>query len=106
MFESTEELDFGEKLLGELLSYLRKSKEMSLLMLSRQIKKIFVENSVVEIYGEDPSLVELEQNEKFNKVLSSFFEERQLSFKVKTKQPDGKDLEELKMLLGSKLKII
>lgn len=106
MFESTEELDFGEKLLGELLSYLRKSKEMSLLMLSRQIKKIFVENSVVEIYGEDPSLVELEKNEKFNKVLSSFFEERQLTFKVKTKQPDGKDLEELKMLLGSKLKII
>ena len=37
-------IDFGEKLLGELLSYLRKSKEMSLLMLSRQIKKIFVEN--------------------------------------------------------------
>ena len=44
------------KLLGELLGYLRQSKEMSLLMLCRQIKSIKVKDGIAEIVSDDNNI--------------------------------------------------
>ena len=101
-----EHFDLGTKLLGELLSYLRKNKEMSALMHCRQIKTIAVSDGIAELSGDDDSLAELETNEKLHEVLTEFFESKHLKFKVKEKVNESKDLDELKSLLGSKLKII
>lgn len=101
-----EHFDLGTKLLGELLSYLRKNKEMSALMHCRQIKTIAVSDGIAELSGDDDSLAELETNEKLHEVLTELFESKHLKFKVKEKVNESKDLDELKSLLGSKLKII
>lgn len=101
-----EHFDLGTKLLGELLSYLRKNKKMSALMHCRQIKTIAVSDGIAELSGDDDSLAELETNEKLHEVVAEFFEGKHLKFKVKEKVNMNKDLDELKSLLGSKLKII
>ncbi len=93
----------GIKLLGELLGYLRKQKLMSLLMLCRQISKIEINGTMVEIYSDDKEMVSLQINERHLADISKFFSAKGLSFKVVEKQEEKTEVDELKKLLGKKL---
>ena len=97
--------DQGLKILGELLGYLRQTKEMSTLMLCRKISKINMNLLIAELYSDDESIVELENNEKHFLVLKQFFESRGLGFKIKSKTTTETDVEVLNRLLGGKLVI-
>lgn len=90
------------KLLGELLGMLRREKEMSTLMICRQIKEIKVNGTVAEISGDD-SLDELLTNENSNKIIQQFFEKKGLGFVIKNEKKTEEDEETLKRLLGKKL---
>ena len=70
------------KLLGELLGYLRQNKEMSLLMLCRQIKSIKVKDGVAEIVSDDNNIDSLVLNEKYHQVIGEFFKGKGLGFKI------------------------
>ena len=93
----------GMKVLGELLTYLRKEKLMSMLMLCRQISKIELDGQVAIIYSDDNDMLALQTNEKYFSEISKFFESKGLSFKVNEIKKDTKNLDELKRLLGKKL---
>ena len=70
------------RLLGELLGYLRQNKEMSLLMLCRQIKTIKVDAGVAEIVSDDDNMKSLVSNEKYHQVVGEFFKGKGLGFKI------------------------
>ena len=91
------------KLLGELLGYLRQNKEMSLLMLCRQIKSIKVQDGVAEIVSDDNNIDSLVSNEKYHQVIGEFFKGKGLGFKIfeKVKTESAEDV--LNKLLGGKL---
>ena len=91
------------KLLGELLGCLRQNKEMSLLMLCRQIKSIKVKDGVAEIVSDDNNIDSLVSNEKYHQVIGEFFKGKGLGFKIfeKVKTESAEDV--LNKLLGGKL---
>lgn len=93
------------KILGELLGYLRKERLMSLLMLSRQISKIEVENKTAVIYSDDDDVMSLQTNERYHIELLKFFESKGLGFKVHENEKVTTEVDELKRLLGEKLVI-
>ncbi len=93
------------KLLGELLSFLRKARSMSLLMLCRQIEKIEVENNIAIIHSNDDDMMSIQTNDRFRSDISTFFESKGLGFKVKEKEVKFSEVDELQRLLGKKLKI-
>ena len=78
---------------------------MSLLMLSRQITDIIVEENVAVIYSNDDDIIELQTNEKYRCEIAEFFKGKGLSFKVNEKVEQVTEVDELKRLLGAKLKI-
>ena len=78
---------------------------MSLLMLSRQITDIIVEENVAVIYSNDDDIIELQTNEKYRCEIAEFFKSKGLSFKVNEKVEQVTEVDELKRLLGAKLKI-
>ena len=100
-----ETLASGFHLLGELLSHLRENRLMQLLLICRQIQKIEVNGSVAEIFA-DEDLSELNENETFKIELNKFFGSRNLSYKIKEKIKTVSAEDELKALLGNKLKIV
>lgn len=91
------------KLLGELLGYLRQSKEMSLLMLCRQIKSIKVKDDIAEIVSDDDNIDLIVSNKKYHQVIGEFFKGKGLGFKIfeKVKTESAEDV--LNKLLGGKL---
>ena len=93
------------KLLGEFLSYLRKEKSMSLLMLARQISKIEIEGKTAVIYSDDDDMMSLQTNEKHHGEVLKFFESKGLGFKVHENEKTTTEVDELKRLLGPKLVI-
>lgn len=94
----------GLKLLGELLGELRRNKEMSTLMICRQIKEIKVNGKIAEIYGDDETS-ELLTNENSNKIVQQFFEKKGLGFAIKNEKKTEEDEAILKRMLGKKLVI-
>ncbi len=95
----------GFHLLGELLSYLREKRLMQLLLICRQIQKIEIEGTVAEIFA-DEDLSELNKNENFKTEMDKFFGSKNLSYKIKEKVKTVSAEDELKALLGNKLKIV
>ena len=93
------------KILGEFLTFLRKEKSMSLLMLARQISKIEIENKVAVIFSNDNDMMSLQTNEKYHAEVSRFFESKGLGFKVHENEKSTTEIDELKRLLGAKLVI-
>ena len=91
------------KLLGELLGYLRQNKEMSLLMLCRQIKSIKVSAGVAEIDSDDAGIAEIMTNEKYHSVVGEFFKQKGLGFRVFEKVQTESAVDVLNKLLGGKL---
>ena len=91
------------KLLGELLGYLRQSKEMSLLMLCRQIKSIKIVSGTAEIDSDDENISSLMTNEKYHSVIGEFFKQKGLGFRVFEKVQTESAVDVLNKLLGGKL---
>jgi hypothetical protein len=91
------------KLLGELLGYLRQSKEMSLLMLCRQIKSIKIVSGIAEIDSDDENISSLMTNEKYHSVIGEFFKQKGLGFRVFEKVQTESAVDVLNKLLGGKL---
>lgn len=92
-----------EDLLGELLSWLRGNKQMSVLMMCRQIEAIRVENGVAQLFSEKADLGELISNENYKQVMDGFFKSKNLSYKIKEKQKHIDPIGELKEMFGEKL---
>lgn len=90
-------------LLGALLSFLRNGKQMSLLMICRQIEKIDVSEGVAELYSEKCDLFELVNNENYKQILGEFFRSKNLSYKIKEKQKKLDPFAELKEMFSEKL---
>lgn len=105
VFEKTEENQNPMKLLGELLSFLRKERSMSLLMLCRQIDKIEIDGKTAVIFSNDDDMMSIQTNDRFRSDISRFFESKGLGFKVKEKEVKFSEVDELQRLLGKKLKI-
>ena len=90
------------KLLGELLGYLRINREMSLLMICRQIKSIKIVSGIAEIDSDD-NISEIMTNEKYHSVMGEFFKQKGLGFRVFEKVQTESAIDVLNKLLGGKL---
>lgn len=98
--------DEGLLVLGELLKYLRESKNFSSLMVCRKIKTITVENNLAEIDFETESdLKEFSLNERYVSTVKEFFDSKGLGIKLKEIIQVESDAEKLNKLLGGKLVI-
>lgn len=71
-----------DKLLGELLTYFREQKAMSLLMAARQINKIAVEGTLAKIYITDKNAVSMLTSEKHKQNLADFFKVYKLTYQI------------------------
>ncbi|MBQ8425533.1 MAG: hypothetical protein IJX17_05890 [Clostridia bacterium] len=98
--------DEGIKLLGELLKYLRETKNFSTLMICRKIKSIILSNKIAEIdFETDMDLKEFSDNERYGETISEFFKTKSLGYKVKQFVKKESDADKLNKLLGGKLVI-
>lgn len=96
-------LDDGDKLLGDLLGFLRTKKLMSTLMLCRQIEKIELTKGQALFYSENADLSELVSNEKYKQDLDLFFKGKGLSYKIKEIKKEINPIDSLKEMFGDKL---
>jgi len=71
-----------DKLLGELLTYFREQKAMSLLMASRQINKLAIDGRVANIYISDKNAISMLSSEKYKQNLTDFFKAHDLEWKM------------------------
>lgn len=94
----------GEKLLGELLNYLRQQKLMSLLMACRQISKVVIEGKVAKFSIRDQASINMIKTEKYSKIISAYLDNYGLSWQIVTITGGG-NLNELSQKLGGKLEI-
>lgn len=102
-FDKNEKATTNDLILGELLSWLRENKQMSTLMICRQIDNIKVENSTVELDSNRINLRELVENEKHKVELDKFFKLKGLSYKIKEIVKEYNPLDSLKEFFGDKL---
>lgn len=94
-------------ILGELLKYLRESKNFSTLMVCRKIKSISVADGIAEIdFGTESDSDEYLSNEKYGEILREFFKSNGLGMKVKQFIKQESEADKLNLLLGGKLVII
>lgn len=93
----------GNRLLGELLGYLRTNKLMSVLMICRQIAKIEIESAEAVIYPSDTD--DISNNEQVREELKKFFNGKGLSFRMYKEKKQRDPIEELNAMLGGKLKV-
>lgn len=94
-------------LFGELLTYLRNGKNMSLLAIIRSSSDFKVDGKNVTILVEDKETFDMLSQERYNKVLAEFFSSVGMSFVIKIveKKDKTKDIENLKNIFGGKLEI-
>lgn len=96
----------GDKLLGQILTYLREQKLMSLLMACRQISKISVENNVAKLFVKDQSAISMLQSEKYGNILSEYLDNFGLKWQIAgTNTTVGGNVGDLASKLGGRLEI-
>ena len=96
----------GDKVLGQLLNYLREQKLMSLLMACRQISRIYIENSVAKLVVKDTAASSMITSEKYVAVINSFFKDCGLSWQIAgAGNATTGSLSELSSKLGGKLEV-
>lgn len=100
----TKPLSSGEKLLGELLNYLREQKLMSLLMACRQISKVVIEDKVAKFSIRDQASINMIKTEKYSKIISAYLDNYGLTWQIVTITGGG-NINELSQKLGGKLEI-
>ena len=95
----------GDKLLGQLLAYLREQKMMSLLMACRQINRIVINEKTAIFNIKDPSAISMLQTDKYAKVISDYLDNFGFKWKIAGATATTGDLGELSRKLGGKLEI-
>ena len=92
---------------GELLTFLRNGKNMSLLAIIRSATDFKVEGTNAVIYLEDKETLDMLSQERYNKIIAEFFTSVGFTFtlKVVDKIDKSKDIEKLKNIFGGKLEI-
>ena len=109
VFKSQEpKQEAGEnEVLGQLLTFLRTRKEMSLLAACRQISRVDVQNKQAVLYVDSKTTLELISRDKYKTVLNEFFESIGLSYIFKVRQESVKlgDVNALSNIFGNKLNI-
>ena len=96
----------GDKLLGQILTYLREQKLMSLLMACRQINKISVDGNIAKLFIRDQAAISMITSEKYGKILTEYLDN--LGFKwqvVGTNTTTGGNVNDLASKLGGRLEI-
>ena len=102
--EAKQEIVFdGNKLLGELLGYLRTNKLMSILMVCRQIVKIEIDSGDAVLYP--GATDEISNNEQIREELKKFFIGKGLGFRMYKEKKERNPVDELNEMLGGKLKV-
>ncbi|MBQ8468435.1 MAG: DNA polymerase III subunit gamma/tau [Clostridia bacterium] len=94
-----------DKLLGELLNYLREQKLMSLLMATRQINKILIDGGCAELYLRDKSAISMISSAKYKPELDEFFSRHNLTWKIISNAAAQSAAGSLSSKLGGKLDI-
>lgn len=92
----------GEQLLGKLLSYLRREKKMSALMVCREIKKIDVADGFAEL---DAPASQIKLTDRVIDEIKPFFDKFGLSIKIKAQEKASIEIAKLNELLGGRLQI-
>ena len=95
------------QLLGQLLTYLRNKKEMSLLAACRQINEVEVQGKTAVMYVDSQTTLDLVSRDKYKLTLNEFFEAVGLSYKFNVKKQEfaSGDVNQLKSMFGNKLEI-
>lgn len=96
-----------DRLLGQLLNYLREQKLMSLLMACRQINKITLDGDVAVLYIRDQSAIAMINSEKYSPIISEFFHKSSLKWRIYIGETQGQtgQVGDLATRLGGKLEI-
>lgn len=95
-----------DQLLGDLFSYLREQKSMSLLAAARQIKKLQVVNGKAVILVEDEITKDMISSPRNERELRSFFEDKGLAYIIQVSDSNQKrDIDGLKNMLGGNITI-
>lgn len=104
--ESIPNIDKNEAF-GNLVSYLRNQKHMSLLAIIRSVKEIRYENKTAIIFVEDKETYNMLKNEKYANVLKDYFSSIALDYEIRfiDKFEPQNDISKLKNMFGSKLEI-
>ena len=76
-------LENSDRIIGELLAYLRDNKQMSLLMACRQISKAVVENNEIILYIKDKSAINMIKMQKNLDVLNEYFKSIHTGWQIK-----------------------
>ena len=97
----------NNQMFGDLISFLRNGKHMSLLAMVRSASDLKVKGNNVIIFVEYKETQDMLNKETYNKVLAEYFSNIGFSFFVKVieKQVKENDIEKLKNLFGNKLEI-
>ncbi len=90
-------------ILGELLSYLREQKYMSLLMAARQISRIELAGDVAKLMIRDKVSIEMLSTSKYTPVIDEFFSGRGLKWQIVDISAGSKSLQELNNKLDGRL---
>ena len=95
------------QLLGQLLSYLRNNKEMSLLSACRQVSKVEINNKEACLYVESQTMLDMVNRDKYRAILNGFFESLGLTYKFVKQQEQHSlgDVNALASVFGNKLDI-
>ena len=99
------EIKTPNNLLAELFSYLREQKSMSLLAAARQIQKVDIDNKTAIAYVEDEETKDMLCSSRHERELREFFENKGLKYNVVVLGKKTLDINGLKNMLGSDLKI-
>ena len=92
---------------GNLVSFLRAQKHMSLLAIIRSVKEIKYEGKTAIIFVDDQETFGMLNSEKYAKILKDYFSSIGLDYivKIASKVEPEKDIDKLKSMFGSKLEI-
>lgn len=95
------------QVLGQLLTFLRTRKEMSLLAACREICKVDVQGKQAVLFVESKTMLDMISRDKYKAVLNEFFESIGLSYIFKVGQENASigDVSALSNIFGNKLNI-
>lgn len=95
----------ANNILGDLLSYIREQKLMSLLMAARQISRVAVEDKVAKLLVRDTASLQMLQSERYTPTMDEFFKARGLTWRVVDISSGSRGQAELNAKLDGRLTI-
>lgn len=92
-------------ILGELLSFIREQKLMSLLMAARQITRIVVEDKTAKLMVRDTASLQMLQSDRYTAIMDEFFKGKGLAWRVVDISSGSRGQAELNAKLDGRLNI-